>query len=189
MENKNLIQIPEPSLARFLFADTRISVVWLLLRLYVGYEWIMAGWEKFNGGWVGPQAGTAIGGFFAGVLQKTSGAHPAVASWYGYFISHVAIPHVVLFSYLITFGELAVGAGLILGLFTGIAAFFGAFMNLNFIFAGSISVNPMLALLELFLILAWRIGGWWGLDRFLLPRLGVPWQAGTLFNKEDEEDE
>ena len=44
------VVIPEPKLAEFLFADTRVAWVWLLLRLYVGYEWIMAGWEKATGG-------------------------------------------------------------------------------------------------------------------------------------------
>lgn len=172
------VVIPEPKLPRFLFADTRVAWVWLLLRLYVGYIWIMAGWEKATGGaWIGAQAGTALHGFLEGAIAKASGANPAVQGWYAWFIASVAFPHVVLFSYLVTFGELAVGAGLILGAFTGIAAFFGAFMNLNYLFAGTVSVNPLLLLIELFLILAWRNAGWLGLDRWLLPRLGVPWKT------------
>ena len=59
------VVIPEPKLAEFLFADTRVAWVWLLLRLYVGYQWVMAGWEKATGGvWIGPQAGSALHGFF-----------------------------------------------------------------------------------------------------------------------------
>ena len=42
-------QIPEPPLARFLFADTRMAVVWLIVRLYIGYEWLAAGWDKLFG--------------------------------------------------------------------------------------------------------------------------------------------
>lgn len=178
----NAIQIPEPKTSRFIFSDSRFAWLWLVARLYVGYEWLMAGWGKFNSpAWLGDKAGAAIQGFFMGALNKTVGPHPDVSAWYAYFLNNVALPHAVLFSYLITFGELAVGTGLILGAFTGIAAFFGAFMNLNFLFAGTVSVNPLLFLLQLFLILAWRNGGWWGLDRFLLPRLGVPWQPGTAF--------
>ncbi|HUC31540.1 MAG TPA: DoxX family protein [Candidatus Paceibacterota bacterium] len=174
--------IPEPKLAEFLFGDTRMAWVWLLLRLYVGYEWVMAGWEKATSPlWIGPQAGTAISGFFSGAIAKASGANPAVASWYATFISTVAIPHAALFSYVITLGELAVGIGLILGAFTGIAAFFGAFMNLNYLFAGTVSINPLLLLVELFLILAWRNAGWLGLDQWLLPWLGVPWKPGKGF--------
>ena len=176
------VVIPEPKLAEFLFADTRVAWVWLLLRLYVGYQWVMAGWEKAAGGaWIGPQAGSALRGFFTGALTKASGINPAVAPWYAWFVSTVALPHVIIFSYLIAFGELAVGVGLVLGAFTGIAAFFGAFMNLNYLFAGTISVNPLLLLIELFLILAWRNAGWLGLDRWLLPRLGAPWKPGAEF--------
>lgn len=184
----NNIQIPEPKISRFIFSDTRFAWIWFAARLYIGYEWFMAGWGKFNNPvWIGDKAGTAIQGFFSGALAKTVGSHPDVSAWYGYFLNNVAIPHPVLFSYLITFGELAVGIGLILGVFTGIAAFFGAFMNLNFLFAGTVSVNPLLFLIELFLVLAWRNAGWFGLDRFFLPRLGVPWQPGTAFRNPEKE--
>ncbi len=66
-----------------------------------------------------------------------------------------------------SFGELAVGVALILGLLTGVAAFFGLLMNFAYLFAGTLSSNPLLGLL---LILAWRVSGWWGLDRLVLPR-------------------
>ena len=176
------VVIPEPKLAEFLFADTRVAWVWLLLRIYVGYNWVMAGWEKATSGtWIGAHAGTAIHGFLAGAAAKSSGANPAVASWYAWFINTIALPHAVMFSYIITFGELAVGVGLVLGAFTGIAAFFGAFMNLNYLFAGTVSTNPFLLLIQLFLILAWRSAGWFGIDRWLLPWLGVPWKPGKEF--------
>jgi thiosulfate dehydrogenase [quinone] large subunit len=174
--------IPEPKFAEFLFADTRVAWVWLLLRLYVSYEWVMAGWEKVtSGSWVGSQAGVALRGFLSGAAAKASGTNPAVTTWYAWFINSIALPHVMIFSYIIAFGELAVGIGLVLGAFTGIAAFFGAFMNLNYLFAGTVSVNPLLLLIELFLILAWRNAGWLGIDRWLLPWLGVPWKPGNEF--------
>ena len=180
---KNL-EIPESKLSRFLFADTRMSWVWLVLRIYVGYEWLMAGWEKLQSPvWIGSQAGTAIKGFLQGALKLASGAHPSVSSWYASFVNNVALPHPVFFSHLITYGEMAVGIGLILGAFTGIAAFFGAFMNLNYLFAGTVSTNPFLLLIQLFLILAWRNAGWLGIDRWLLPLLGVPWQPGIAFKR------
>jgi len=177
--------IPEPPAAKFLFADTRMAWAWLALRLYVGYEWISAGWGKImNPSWVGAHAGTALSGFLAGAVAKSDGANPAVSSWYAWFITHVAIPHVTLFSYTVAFGEFLVGLGLILGIFTGIAAFFGAFMNMNYLFAGTLSVNPLLFLIQLFLILAWRTAGWIGVDRWLLPHLGVPWAPGAGFHRE-----
>jgi len=183
MRNANAsIEIPEPKLSRFLFADSRFAWVWLLLRLYVGYEWFLAGWGKImNPAWVGPQAGSAVEGFLNGALKQTGGAHPAVSSWYAYFINNVALAHPAFFSYLVSYGEVAVGLGLILGAFTGIAAFFGVLMNFSYLFAGTVSINPLLLLIQLFLILAWRSAGWFGLDRFLLPYLGVPWQRGRIF--------
>ncbi len=182
------VEIPEPKLSRFLFADTRFSWFWLLVRFYVGYQWFIAGWEKLNNSaWVGASAGSAIKGFLHGALTKTVGVHPDVSGWYAFFVQHVALPNAVVFSYLITFGELAVGLALILGLFTGIAAFFGSFMNLNYLFAGAVSTNPVLLLLQLFLILAWRTAGWYGLDRYVLPVFGTPWQAGKIFKKRKDD--
>ena len=56
-------------------------------------------------------------------------------------------------------------------------------MNLNYLFAGTVSINPLLFLIQLFLVLAWRTAGWYGLDRYILPYLGTPWQAGKAFKK------
>ena len=88
------------------------------------------------------------------------------------------------FSKLVVAGEILIGIGLVLGIFTGIAAFMGGFMNWNFMMAGSASVNPMLFALSVLLILAWKTAGWWGLDRWLLPLLGTPWKPGRLFEKQ-----
>lgn len=179
-----LVQIPEPAFSKFLFSDTRMAVVWLVVRLYVGWEWLRAGWEKLdNPVWVGAQAGTAVKGFLMGALQKTAGAHPDVSGWYGNFIEKFALNHTVAFSYAVSWGEFLVGAALILGIFTGIAAFFGGFMNMNYLLAGTVSTNPVLLFLSLLLILAWRVAGWWGLDRYALPALGTPWKSGTLFGR------
>ncbi|MDE1970608.1 MAG: DoxX family protein [Patescibacteria group bacterium] len=179
------IEIPEPALSRFLFSDTRMAWFWLIVRVYIGYEWVMAGWEKLgSAAWTGSSAGVAVKGFLTAALQKAGGQHPDVSGWYSFFIRHIALPHPVFFSYLITYGELAVGVALIFGVFTGIAAFFGTFMNLNYLFAGTVSLNPVMLLFQLLLILAWRTAGWLGLDRYVLPALGTPWQAGEVFHRE-----
>lgn len=177
-------QITEPPIARFLFADTRLAPLWMIIRLYLGYEWLMAGWGKLvhpAGVWVGAKAGAAVTGFIQGALTKTGGDHPDVSGWYASFLQQVALPNAVLFSYLVTFGEIFVGVALILGLLTGFAAFFGGFMNASYLFAGTVSTNPLLLLLAIVLILAWRVAGHWGLDRWVLPLVGVPGIAGSLF--------
>lgn len=153
-----------------LFTNTGPAAwMWLVVRVYLGWQWLSAGYGKAIGGWFGPNAGAAISGFFKGSLAKTAGEHPDVQAGYAWFLTHVALPNAHTFSYLIPVGEMAVGAALILGLFTGLAAFFGATMNFNFMFAGSVSVNPYWILLEILIMFAWRTAGYVGLDRFVLP--------------------
>lgn len=181
--NNSVIEFEEPKFAKFLLADTRMAWLWLIIRVYVGWEWLIAGWVKVQSPvWVGDKAGVAVQGFLNGALTKATGLHPDVQSWYASFIQNFALPHSVGFSYLVSYGELLVGIALILGIFTGIAAFFGTFMNLNYLLAGTVSTNPILLMLQLFLILAWRVAGWFGLDRWLLPKLGTPWKRGNMFN-------
>jgi thiosulfate dehydrogenase [quinone] large subunit len=174
--------IPEPSITRILFADPRMAPVWLLLRLWLGYEWLHAAWGKWvEGGWVGEGAGGAVKGFAQGAIAQTTGEHPQVTGWYATFLEEVVVPNAALFSYLVIFGETLIGIALILGAFTGIAAFFGVFMNASFLFAGTAGANPLMAIVGILLILAWRVAGWWGLDRWFLPAIGVPGAPGKLF--------
>src|SRR5438874_12107675 len=77
------------------------------------------------------------------------------------------------------------GIGLIIGMLTGIAAFFGVFMNMNFLLAGAVSINPIIGGLAILLVLAWRIAGYYGVDRWLLPLLGTPW-PGSLAKGEEK---
>ena len=71
---------------------------------------------------------------------------------------------------------MAVGLGLLLGVLTGFAAFFGAFLNMSFLLAGSASTNPVMFTLAVGVMLAWRVAGYYGVDRWLLPLLGTPWR-------------
>lgn len=180
--NTRETQIPEPNITKFLFADTRMAPVWLLARVYLGVLWLLAGWGKVTGGgWIGEGAGGAVQGFAKGAMAQTTGEHPQVTQWYAGFLESVVVPNATLFSYLVVFGEIAVGLGLIFGLFTGIAAFFGGFMNASFIFAGTAGANPLMFILAILLMMAWRVAGYWGLDRWALPFLGVPGAPGTAF--------
>ena len=175
-------EIPEPNMTRFLFADRRMAPVWLVFRIWLGYEWLHAAWGKWTeDGWVGKGAGGAVQGFAQGAMAQTGGEHPQVTGWYASFLENVVVPNAALFSYLVIFGETLVGLALILGAFTGIAAFFGVFMNASFLFAGTAGANPVMAIVGILLVLAWRVAGWWGLDRWLLPAIGVPGYPGTAF--------
>jgi thiosulfate dehydrogenase [quinone] large subunit len=174
-------QIPEPPIARFLFADTRLAWFWLIVRVYCGWEWLTAGWGKIqNPAWFGSSAGSALTGFVNGALQKSTGDHPDVTGWYASFLQTFILPYATFWSNLVALGELLVGLGLIFGALTGVAAFFGTVMNANYLFAGTLSTNPLLFILGTWVVLAWRVAGWYGLDRWLLPLLGVPWAPGKL---------
>jgi thiosulfate dehydrogenase [quinone] large subunit len=86
------------------------------------------------------------------------------------------MPNAEIFGHMIAWGEVLVGIALIIGAFTGIAAFFGLFMNLNFLLAGTVSINPVLFVLGIGVMLAWKVAGYYGIDRWLLPKLGTPWR-------------
>ena len=179
------VQIGEPPISQFLFADTRMAWFWLIVRVYVGYQWVLAGYEKLiSPAWTGDKIGTGLGGFVAGALQKTTGDYPSVAGWYASFLQSVVVPNINVWSWAITLGEIAVGLGLIFGVLTGIAAFFGGFMNANFLFSGTVSVNPLLFILATWLVLAWRIAGYVGVDHWLLPALGVPGEPREVVTHE-----
>ena len=191
MNKKEFVtQIPEPAITRILFADTRFAWVWVVIRLYVGWFWLKVGWEKIHDPlWTGDKAGLIVRGFINSALNKTGGTYPDVSGWYAFLLKEFVLPHSITVSYLVAYGELLVGIGLVLGAFTGLAAFFGTLMNMSYLFAGTVSVNPIMALLQLFLILAWRVAGWFGLDRYLLPLVGTPWHPGKLFKRTHEADD
>ncbi|MHB8629390.1 MAG: DoxX family protein [Aggregatilineales bacterium] len=174
------IVVSNPPIARFLFDDTRFSVVWLVVRILVGWPWLQAGLTKLGEtGWMGD--GSALKGFWETVLGMNTGKPLPAYNWYGSFIQSLYNAGAwTWFSKLIVFGELAVGILLILGAFTGIAAFVGAFMSWNYAMAGVASTNMFLFAFAVLLILAWKTAGYYGLDRFLLPRLGTPWKHGTV---------
>jgi thiosulfate dehydrogenase [quinone] large subunit len=170
---RTTVKIPDPPLAQALFSDTRFAWIWLIPRLYLAYVWLSSGWGKFNNpAWM--ETGTALQGFWNKALSGN-----IYFDWYRDFLQYlVDIQAWTWFSKIIVFSELFVGLSMLLGAFVGIGAFAGAFLNWNFLLAGTVSSNPLLIVLEMFLILAWKVAGWYGLDRWLLPRLGTPWARG-----------
>jgi thiosulfate dehydrogenase (quinone) large subunit len=174
-------EIPGPPLAYWLFKDTRAAWLWLPLRLYLGWAWLEHGLQKVNNpAWT--DSGQALAGFWGNAV-KTDPKPVIEVGWYRGFIEGLlGAQAYTWFSDLIVYGEILVGVALILGAFTGLAAFFGAFMNWNYIMAGSAGANALLLVIAVGLIVGWKISGWVGLDRWLLPMLGTPWRPGTLFS-------
>jgi thiosulfate dehydrogenase [quinone] large subunit len=176
------VEIEGPAFTRFLFTNSRAGLFWLPIRLFIGFSWLEAGVHKLTGtGWI--DGGSSLRGFWeAAVAVPEKGRVPITYEWYRDFINTLlAGHHETWFAWVITLGEIAIGVGLILGILTGVAAFFGAFMNMSFLLAGSASTNPIMFTLAVGLMLAWKVAGYYGVDRYLLPRLGTPWRPGALF--------
>ncbi|MFD1638232.1 DoxX family protein [Evansella tamaricis] len=131
-----------------------------ILRVYLGWSWMTAGWGKVTGDF-------NAGGYLNGVV-----ANEAVATQYPTyhaFIENFALPNAGLFSFMVAWGELLVGIGLILGVLTTAAAFFGIMMNFAFMFAGTISSNPWMVLLTVFILAAGYNAGRIGGDHWVMP--------------------
>lgn len=211
---KGPIYFEEPRWGRWLFGSSAAAWIWLIARLWLGWEWFRSGWGKVFGGnltlqfwnWGEPQygltgngnvgwirsagdvgTGEALSRFADGAIKSAQGPHPDVAyGWYVAFLEWLRDTAYPWFGPLVAIGELTIGTLLILGLFTGIAAALGAVLNFSFVFAGSAGVNPAMILVSLLLILAWRNAGWYGLDRWMLPKLGTPWHRGELFTRPEQ---
>ena len=179
------VEIEGPAFTRFLFGNSRAGLFWLPIRLFVGFAWLDAGWHKFTDSeWT--QGGAALRAYWerAAAIPE-QGRPPITFEWYRDFINTLLNANAEPWmAWVVTLGELAVGIGLILGLLTGVAAFFGALMNMSFLLAGSASTNPVLFTLAIGLILAWKVAGYYGLDRYLLPMLGTPWRPGSLVHRD-----
>ncbi|MBI5651115.1 MAG: DoxX family membrane protein [Chloroflexi bacterium] len=169
----------DPPITRFVFSDTRLAWIWLIVRLYMSYTWITSGWGKFtNPAWM--NTGDALKNYWGNAL-KTDPRPVITFDWYRVFIQFLVDAQAYTwFAKIVVAGELLIGIALLLGVFTGIAALFGGFMNWNFMMAGTTSVNPVFFTLSILLILAWKTAGYWGVDRFLLPALGAPWKPGFI---------
>jgi thiosulfate dehydrogenase [quinone] large subunit len=170
------ITFPDPPLAHTLFSTTKFAWLWLIVRLFLGYEWIDAGLHKIQDPkWT--STGEALKGFWANAVKiPETGRPPITYDWYRSFLQFMLDQEAYTwFAKLVAYGEFLIGVALIVGAFVGIAAFFGAFLNWNFIMAGAASTNGMLFAIAVALMLAWKVAGWYGLDRVLLPRIGAPW--------------
>ena len=148
-----------------------VSILWTILRIWLGYTWLHAGLIKTqNPAWFGAETGTAITGFLQGAIAKATGDHPAVQQWFASFISTVAMPNAVFFSYLVVFGEILVGIGLITGTFTVLSLLVSAFMNLNYMLAGSSGLNPNMLVVAFILLYVGSNAYFYGIDQWLLSK-------------------
>jgi thiosulfate dehydrogenase [quinone] large subunit len=168
--------------ADWLYRSKAASVLWLVARLWLGYSWLNAGYQKLWGSekavfWNGGGAG--VKGFAtAGVTGSKAGTGGASYGWFAGILHGFVIPNASWIAKVVTISELLIGALLILGLFTGAAALAGLALNVIYMFSGSSGVNPAYAIVSVFLILAWRNAGYLGLDGLALPMIRNRFRPG-----------
>ncbi|OIJ21455.1 Crp/Fnr family transcriptional regulator [Anaerobacillus alkalidiazotrophicus] len=150
----------------FLRNNVYASGILTVLRIYLGWKWLTAGWGKITG-----EPFNAAGYLNGSVNNPVMSGESLVYPNYVAFLENVAIPNADLFSFMVAWGEFLVGLGLILGVLTTAAAFFGVVMNFSFMFAGTVSTNPWMILISMFILAAGANAGKFGGDRWVLPYL------------------
>ncbi len=180
-------QVDDPKLWKLLLGNAYFGVVWMALRFYIGFEWLAAGEHKIRDtGWVG--SGESLARSWTRYTTVPEGGTTSPAGKFGWYndLLKYMLDHewYSWFGAVIAWGEFLIGLGLILGALVGIAAFFGTLLNMSFMLAGTTSSNPVMFAITVFLVLGWKVAGYFGLDRYLLPSLGAPWKAGTLIHGE-----
>lgn len=157
------------------------SVFWVaILRIYLGYRWLLSGLEKVHSGWLAEGTKLVAG-------ASTSPIGPNTPEWYVHFMEKFVFPHALFFQTLITLSELAIGVCLILGLFTTLASLGSLFMLINFMISGS---GDMWFFMVTIAVLFSGAGHSFGIDKYLIPALikfgkrilrgGKPASKGTL---------
>ena len=168
-------------LIEFLFSNTKMAWLWLIVRIYVGYQWVDASLHKLSAPeWM--QTGVALKGYWEKAVRipEPPARAPIHFDWYrGFLQSMLDSESYVWFGKLIAIGEFLVGIALILGLFVGLAAFFGSTLNFSFLLAGSLSSGPLLLVLQILLMIAWKIAGHLGVNYFIHKRFGTFWQPAV----------
>lgn len=132
----------------------------LLLRTLYGVFWLSAGINKIRKDWLTTDILREI------YEDRLTEMHPD--SFQVMFLQEFAIPLYKLIAWVITFGELYVGVGLLLGLTTRWASGMALFILVGFSAGGyyDASLIPFYGLAILFILT--RSGQWAGIDRTLL---------------------
>ncbi|WP_423801018.1 DoxX family membrane protein [Neobacillus sp. SAB-20_R2A] len=150
--------------ARWLRENKIAAGILTVLRLYLGYSWFTAGFHKITGGF---DAAGFLKGVTANPVKGPDGA--VVYGWYVEFLKGFALPNVDIFNFIVPWGEVLVGLGLMLGCLTTAAAFFALVMNFAFFLAGTVSHIPTDIFLGVIILAAGYNAGRIGLDRWVVP--------------------
>ena len=154
----------------------------VLLRIVVGVWFVKAVWTKFTLAFLWdlipyPAVSPRFVAFHPKRIAEFAAGNPV--EWYKNFLEGTVLPNSKLFATLQTFGEAAVGLGLILGLVTGLTALVGLFLCLNYGLASQwMSFGQqgfhVLLVTSMIIFLFARAGRTWGVDQ-IFARSGPRW--------------
>jgi thiosulfate dehydrogenase (quinone) large subunit len=149
-----------------------------VLRVVVGAWFLKAVWTKLTLGFAAgvipyPAVSPRFLAFQPKRVAEFAAGNPVGS--YKEFLEQTVLPHASTFATLQTYGEVAVGIGLVVGLFTGLSALVGLFLALNFGLATQwMSFGQqgfhLLLITSMILFLLTRAGRVWGIDGWLLAR-------------------
>lgn len=163
-------------MVNFLREHIVASIILAVIRIYLGYNWLTAGWGKLTGGF------DASGFLKNAVANPVKGPDGSVVyPWYVSFLENFALPNVGIFNTIVPLGEFLIGLGLLLGCLTTAAAFFALVMNFSFFLAGTVSHNPTDIFFGSILLFSGYNAGRYGLDRWVIPFI-----RRTLFRRADD---
>jgi thiosulfate dehydrogenase [quinone] large subunit len=136
-----------------------LAALWAVARIWLGVEWIQAGWAKLWGAENGAflhHDGAGVAGF---------AAHGAASySWWHHFLTGFVVPNSGWIGITVSVAEFTIGVALVLGFFTPGFALAGLVLNVTYMLSGTAGVNPAYAAASVLLVLTWRTSGWIGLD-------------------------
>jgi thiosulfate dehydrogenase [quinone] large subunit len=143
------------------FEDYSSPLAGLPARLYTGYLFLAYGLEK----WAGRFGGDELRELLVGWSGSTRYA------FYVPFLERVAIPFAPLFAVAVTVAEVLVGAALLVGFCTRLAAAGGVFLCVNFALASGAgpltAEQPIVFIVLLLTVWATAAGRSLGLDRII----------------------
>ncbi len=177
------VLMEDPPLAKSLFQSTGASVGWLLVRVWVGWQWFGSGTHQLTDRQSLSLSSQALEAYWRSALGTSpAGSGVVVDDWLrsvmGMLLARDAEYWI---AGVIAVGEVVLGIALILGVFAGIMAAAGLLLQfLVFLIAGSSTANPFIVPLAILVILAWKNAGYVGFDRYLLRTFGAPWWDAGL---------
>jgi len=162
----------------------------VIMRLYLGYMWIMQGINKYNEGWLSKisiraERVTAVSGdatSAASDVVETVGEVVAqgmnligqnTPAWYAWFVETLVVPNAMFFQTTIVLTEIGLGIAFLTGTFTFIAALVSIGMNINFLLSTGLYdywyIVASIACLG-------GAGRSFGVDHYLMPWLMKQWR-------------